>query len=86
MKPELAPLVDWLAKQAESQIGRGLEISGDPFALGNIAEVTERALAGQRDAESLEISIPELIGDAEGMHGFRVTLDREQLKRYGSGS
>ena len=85
VKPELAPLVDWLAKQAESQIGRGHEIAGDPFALGTIAEVTERALAGQRDAESIEISIPELIGDAERMHGFRVTLDREQLKQYGSG-
>ena len=83
VKPELAPLVDWLAKQAESQIGRGHVIAGDPIALGNIAEVTERALAGQSDAGSIEISVPELIGDAEGWHGFRVTLDREQLKQYG---
>ena len=82
VKPELAPLVDWLAEQAESQIGRNLEISTDPFALGRIAELAERALAGQRDAESIEISIPELIGDAEGMHGFRVTLDREQVEYF----
>ncbi len=86
VKPELAALVDWLATQAESQIGRGHVIVGDPIALGNIAEVTERALAGQRDAGGVEISIPELIGDAEGWHGFRVTLDREQLRQYGIGT
>ncbi len=86
VKPELAALVDWLATQAESQIGRGHVIAGDPIALGNIAEVTERALAGQRDAGSVEINIPELIGDAEGWHGFRVTLDREQLRQYGIGT
>ena len=51
VKPELVPLVDWLA--------------------------------GQRDAESIEISIPELIGDAEGMHGFLVTLDRAQVEQSG---
>ena len=72
-----------MVKQAESQIGRDPEISGDHFALGRIAEVAERALAGQMDAGNIEISTPDLISDAEGTHGFQVTLDREQLKQYG---
>ncbi len=83
VKPELAALVDWLATQAEAQIGRGHAIVGDPIALANIAEATESALAGRRGAGGLEINIPELIGDAEGWHGFRVTLDPEQLEEYG---
>ena len=83
VKAELVPLVDWLATQAESQIGRDHQISGDPFALGAIAEVVERALVGQRDAGNIEIHIPDLITDAEGSHGFRVTLNREQLEEYG---
>ena len=41
VNPELVPLVDWMAQEAEEQIGRGLVIAGDPFALGAIAEAAE---------------------------------------------
>ncbi len=80
--PELVPLVDWMARQAEAQIGRGLVIAGDPFALGTIAEAAETALAEQRGAETIEIVVSPFIGDGEGMYGFDVTLDREQREQF----
>ncbi len=82
VNPELVPLVDWMAREAEEQIGRGLAIAGDPFALGAIAEAAETALAEQRGAETIEIVVSSLVGDAEGMYGFGVTLDREQQERF----
>ena len=82
VNPELTALVDWMAQQAEAQIGRGLLIVGDPFALGAIAEAAETALAEQHGAETIEIEVPPFIGDADGMYGFVVTLDRELCEQF----
>jgi len=82
VKPELVPLVDWLAKKAESQIGRGLNISGNAFVLSTICDAVEKALAEQREGGKVEITLPEFIGDKDGMYGFQVTLEREQLKQF----
>ena len=77
VKPIYAQLVDWLAKEAETQIGRGHSIAGDPIALGILSETVELALAHRGDDGQIEISIPEFTGDAEGMYGFQVTVNRE---------
>ena len=82
VKPIYAQLVDWLANEAETQIGRGHNIAGDPIALGILSETVELALAHRGDDGQIEISIPELIGDAEGMYGFQVTVNREQLEEF----
>ncbi len=82
VKPELVALVDWLAKQAEAQIGGGHDISGNAFALSTLSQVAETALAEQQEAGQIAIGIPEFIHDAEGAHGFRVTVDRAQLVRF----
>ena len=82
VKPIYAQLVDWLANEAETQIGRGHNIVGDPIALGILSETVELALAHRGDDGQIEISIPELIGDAEGMYGFQVTVNREQLEEF----
>ena len=52
------------------------------FALGAIAEAAETALAEQSGAETIEIVVSPFIGNAEGMYGFRVTLDREQREQF----
>ncbi len=82
VNPIYAPLVDWLAKEAEAQIGREHNIAGDPIALGMLSEAAELALANRGDDGQIEISIPEFIGDTEGMHGFQVTVNREQLEEF----
>ena len=69
----------WIQRNGE---GRGLVIAGDPFALGAIAEAAESALAEQSGAETIEIVVSPFIGDAEGMYGFGVTLDREQREQF----
>ena len=82
VKPELVALVDWIATQAEAQIGRGHQVFGNAIAMSAIGEAAERALAEQRGAAQVEIGIPEFIHDAEGAHGFKVTIDRAQLARF----
>jgi hypothetical protein len=85
VKPELLPLVQWLANKAESQIGRGINISQDAFALSTMSDAVEEALAEQSHKDRIEISIPAFVGDKDGMYGFNVTLEREQLKQFNWG-
>ena len=82
VKSEYGPLIDWLAKEAEAQIGRGHNIAGNPIVLSALNEALEKALAERDDESKIEISIPELIHDAGGAHGFRITIDREQLAKF----
>ena len=81
VKSEYGPLIDWLAKEAEAQIGRGHNIAGNPIMLSALNEALEKALADRVGDSRIEISIPEFIHDAEGAHGFRITVDREQLEK-----
>ena len=82
VNPELAPLVNWLAKKAESQIGRGLNISGNAFAMSTLSDEVERALSAQKKDGSIEIEIPAFVGDRDGMYDFRVTVEHEELKQF----
>jgi hypothetical protein len=82
VKPELVQIVEWLAKEAETQIGRGHDVSGNPIALSAIGEAVETALTERQGDGQVEIALPEFIHDAEGAHGFRVTIDQEQLTQF----
>ena len=82
VNPELKPLVHWLAKKAESQIGRGLNIAGDAFAMSTLSDEVEKALAEQHGIGSIEINIPAFVGDRDGMYDFKVRLEREELKQF----
>ena len=82
VNPELGPLVNWLAKRAESQIGRGLNITGNAFAMSTLSDELERALAEQHGDGSIEINIPAFVGDRNGMYDFKLTLAREELKHF----
>ena len=52
------------------------------MALGVISEALEGALAEHQGGGNVDIAIPEFIHDAEGAHGFRVTIDREKLEQF----
>ncbi len=80
--PKYAPLVEWLAKEAEAQIGRGHNIAGNSITMGTLNEAVEQALADRSGDGQIEISIPDFIGDADGMYGFSVTLDQQQLEQF----
>ncbi|MBW2408503.1 MAG: hypothetical protein JRF72_01810 [Deltaproteobacteria bacterium] len=82
VNPERAPLVNWLAKKAESQIGRGLNITGSAFAMSTLSDEVESALAAQKEGGSIEINIPAFVGDRDGMYDFKVTVEREELKQF----
>jgi len=82
VKPELLPLVEWLAKRAESQIGRGINISDNAFALSTMSDAVEKALNEQGGRERIEINIPAFVGDGDGLYDFNITLNRQQLKQF----
>lgn len=82
VKHELLPLVEWLAKKAESQIGRGINITDNAFALSTMSDAVEKALTEQGGRETIEISIPAFVGDSNGMYDFNIILHREQLKQF----
>ena len=82
VKPDYTSLIDWLANEAETQMGRTHIIAGNAFALSTLNEALEKALADRVDDGQIEISIPEFIHDAEGAHGFRVVVDRDQLEKF----
>jgi hypothetical protein len=82
VKPELIPIVDWLARAAETKMGGKHDISGNAFALSTISEAVEEALARQGEDGKVEISIPLLIGDADGNYGLEMTFGAEELKRF----
>ena len=82
VKPELVALVDWVAKKAEEQIGRGHDVSGNAIAMSAISQAAEVALAEQRDDGQIEIAIPEFIHDVEGAHGFHVKIERARLAQF----
>ena len=79
---ELASLVNWLAEKAESQIGRGLNVSGNAFAMSTLSDEVERALAEQHEDGSIEINIPAFVGDRDGMYDFKVTVTHAELKQF----
>ena len=82
VNPDLTPLVDWIAKKAESQLGRGINIAGNAFAMSTLSDEVERALAEQQADGSIEINIPAFVGDRDGMYDFNVTLEGEELKQF----
>ena len=82
VNPELVLLVNWLAKKAESQIGRGLKVTGNAFAMSTLSDEVERALSAPQDDGSIEINIPAFVGDKNGMYDFNVTVEREELKQF----
>ena len=82
VNPELVPLVNWLAKKAELQIGRGLNVTGSAFAMSTLSDEVERALSAPQDDGSIEINIPAFVGDKNGMYDFNVTVEREELKQF----
>ena len=82
VKPEYAPLIDWLANEVETQIGRENIIAGNAFALSTLNEALETALADRGGISQIEISIPEFTHDAEGALDFRIVVDQEQLEKF----
>ena len=82
VNPELGPLVNWLAKKAESQIGRGLNVTGNAFAMSTLSDEVERALVERHEDGSIEINIPAFVGDQNGMYDFNVTVECEELKQF----
>ncbi len=82
VNPELAPLVNWLANKAESQIGRGLNVTGNAFAMSTLSDEVEKALAERQNDSSIEINIPAFIGDKNGIYDFNVSMKREELKQF----
>lgn len=82
VNPELALLVNWLAKKAESQIGHGLKVTGNAFAMSALSDEVERALSAPQDDGNIEINIPAFVGDKNGMYDFNVTVEREELKQF----
>ena len=82
VNPELVPLVNWVAKKAELQIGRGLKVTGNAFAMSTLSDEVEKALAEQQDDGSIEINIPAFVGDRDGMYDFNVTIEREELRQF----
>jgi hypothetical protein len=83
VNPELVLLVNWLAKKAESQIGRGLKVTGNAFAMSTLSDEVERALSAPQDDGSIEINIPAFVGDKNGMYDFNVTVESKELKQFG---
>jgi hypothetical protein len=82
VNPELVPLVHWLAQKAESQIGRGINIRGNAFAMSTLSDEAESALAERHGDGRFEINIPAFVGDKDGMYDFKVTVAREALKQF----
>ncbi len=82
VNPELVPLVNWVAKKAELQIGRGLKVTGNAFAMSTLSDEVERALSAPKDDGSIEINIPAFVGDRDGMYDFNVTIEREELRQF----
>ncbi len=82
VNPELVPLVNWVAKKAELEIGRGLKVTGNAFAMSTLSDEVERALSAPQDDGSIEINIPAFVGDRDGMYDFNVTIEREELWQF----
>ncbi len=82
VNPELVPLVNWVAKKAELEIGRGLKVTGNAFAMSTLSDEVERALSAPKDDGSIEIKIPAFVGDKNGMYDFNVTIEREELRQF----
>ena len=78
---ELQTLVDWLAQQAQEQTGH--PIARNPLARSALAEAARQALEDADPESGVEISLPQLVHDAEGPKGFKVTVSREELTRFG---
>ena len=82
VNPEVVLLVNWLAKKAESQIGRGLKVTGNAFAMSTLSDEVQKALSEPQDDGSIEINIPAFVGDKNGMYDFKVTVESEELKQF----